>query len=171
MEPWSVSEAKYEDFKLSVEWLFYEVYESIPYKKYNKNKEQDYLDNIKEAFSFSNLSDFLYFWINSDYSKLTPLFTDPFSGLIKKIKGNKDSVQKIGSLALFKKGIKPMWEDMANKNGGEYSFKFNGTDPAVIVKIWETLVFSIIGCTMEEVDQVKDSAGNWCEDSGQDQCK
>ena len=152
MEPWNLKDVVYDDLALSNSWTFYEVYEPSSFKKGgNKNKEADYLNNIKPVCKFSNLVDFMYFWQNTQYSKLTPIFTDPFSNTIKKLK---NAELKIGSIALFKDDIEPKWEDPSNQHGGEYSIKFNGSESSEIVSMWETIIFTLIGNCSELASEV-----------------
>ena len=139
---------KYDDFKLRHEWKFYEVYEALVYKK---TKAQDYLANIHTVYTFDNLTDFAHFWNTTNYRKITPIFTDPFNNIIRKIK---DKELKIGSIALFKSNIMPTWEDKENSKGGEYGFKITGDNGAELSKLWEKLVFTLIGELSELVDDV-----------------
>ena len=137
MEPWKKSEIQYDDLKLKNNWTFYVVYETITIKKTPKNKEKDYLDNIKKLFTFSNLTDFLWFWNHTDYNQITTIFSNPFNYTFKIVKGTD---YKFGSLALFKNNIQPLWEDTSNKNGGEYSIKFNGDDQKAIIDMWQKII-------------------------------
>ena len=115
----------YSSYILSRKWSFYEVYESYPFKRSDKPKDKDYLENINTVGTFDNLLDFAFFWKTMPYSKLTPLFNDPH-GIVKKIK---DKDLKIGSLALFLDKVQPMWEDPINSMGGEYSIKLTNAEP------------------------------------------
>ncbi len=54
----------------------------------------------------------------------------------------KGSYEKISTLALFKSGILPAWEDATNKKGGEYTTKVE-TSSEVTTQIWQTLVFDL----------------------------
>jgi len=49
---------------------------------------------------------------------------------------------------LFKKGIKPMWEDETNKNGGKWVITIKGNTD-LLDKIWDDVVLSMIGETLE----------------------
>ena len=151
MEPWTTKDIKYEDLKLSNEWSYYTVYESIIPKKTSRHKEKDYLDNIKKIFTFSNLADFLGFWRNTIYNQITSIFTNPYNLTVKQVKGTDF---KIGSLALFRDNIRPEWEDPKNMHGGEYSVKFNGGDKNEIINMWQTIIFSVVGGTFEGVNEV-----------------
>lgn len=59
----------------------------------------------------------------------------------------------IKSLALFKKGIEPRWEDPANATGSE--FVSSGYFPSDIFDaFWENLVLGLIGESMDEADAI-----------------
>ena len=154
MEPSLNYALNYEDYKLRNEWTFYEVYEALAYKKNDKMKMQDYLDNINTVFTFNNLIDFTLFWNNTNIKAITPLFTDPFKGLVRKIKSKE---LKIGSIAMFKNKIKPLWEEKENHHGGEYSIKLNGYsdfDAKKFADLWEKLIFTLVGDSSELVNEV-----------------
>ena len=147
-----MEKVKYEDWNLGTEWVFYEVRETFERKKTEKAKMSDYLNNIIPVFTFKNLIDFLHFWKNTDYSKITPLLIDPHQGIIRKIK---DTDLKIGSIALFKSGISPTWEDKVNAKGGEYGMRFSEDDPSKIAARWEKIIFSLVGGTFDGLDEVQ----------------
>ena len=54
---------------------------------------------------------------------------------------------------LFKTGIKPMWEDDANRHGGKFFMRYKNTDPLIAAKDWEAVVFAMIG-EQFEVDDI-----------------
>lgn len=56
-----------------------------------------------------------------------------------------DGEKTADSLMLFKKGIKPKWEDPSNCEGGSLVAEVMIDSPEVIDLIWETIVFSIVG--------------------------
>ena len=53
------------------------------------------------------------------------------------------SFKRINSIAVFKTGIKPEWEDKANQHGGEYSLKVSA-GPEAIGDIWAEIVLSAV---------------------------
>ncbi|PWZ03811.1 translation initiation factor eIF4e, partial [Testicularia cyperi] len=55
---------------------------------------------------------------------------------------------------LFKDGIKPMWEDPSNANGGKWSLTFRIKNPALLDRSWMWLVLGLIGEEMDEDDHV-----------------
>eukprot|EP01062_Namystynia_karyoxenos_P032531 TRINITY_DN23_c0_g1_i1.p3 TRINITY_DN23_c0_g1~~TRINITY_DN23_c0_g1_i1.p3 ORF type:complete len:204 (+),score=70.46 TRINITY_DN23_c0_g1_i1:115-726(+) len=51
----------------------------------------------------------------------------------------------------FKRGIKPMWEDPANKEGGRWVISLQGReDPERVNEIWEHLLLAMIGEYLED---------------------
>ena len=57
-------------------------------------------------------------------------------------------------LFLMKDGIKPIWEDENNINGGCFSFKVNNSD---VPQIWKNLFYSIIGNTLSKKQNIIDN--------------
>ncbi|KAH9814320.1 hypothetical protein DFH28DRAFT_928913 [Melampsora americana] len=60
------------------------------------------------------------------------------------------------SVQLFKTGIKPMWEDPANANGGKWTLTMKQPNPPLLDRIWTFLVLGLVG---EEVDVLDDVCG------------
>ena len=52
---------------------------------------------------------------------------------------------KKSMMFLMKEDIKPMWEDLPNKDGGCFSFKVLNKD---IEQVWKEVFFHIIGATI-----------------------
>ena len=50
----------------------------------------------------------------------------------------------ISCVQMFKTGISPMWEDDANKKGGEWRLEIKQHTTENLQKIWERLVFDMI---------------------------
>uniref|UniRef100_A0A1B0FDF9 eIF-4F 25 kDa subunit n=1 Tax=Glossina morsitans morsitans TaxID=37546 RepID=A0A1B0FDF9_GLOMM len=62
---------------------------------------------------------------------------------------------KIGcDYSLFKKGIRPMWEDAANKKGGRWVITLNRSPKAEVDNLWLDVLLCLIGETFEHSDQV-----------------
>lgn len=59
----------------------------------------------------------------------------------------------IDGYSLFKKGIRPEWEDIANRNGSEYTCRKTMTVELVDF-FWENLVFALIGEMIDENDEI-----------------
>lgn len=59
----------------------------------------------------------------------------------------------IKAFCLFKKGIQPRWEDVANKSGSELVAS-KSYSPEVLDVFWENLVMGLIGETIDEGDEI-----------------
>jgi len=83
--------------------------------------QENYEKNIKRVGSFATVEDF---WTH-------------FSFVIRA-----NDLPNTSDYHLFKKGIKPMWEDDANKSGGKWILRLR---KGLASKYWEDLVLAIIG--------------------------
>lgn len=54
---------------------------------------------------------------------------------------------------LFKSGIKPMWEDEANANGGKWVLTMKN-NPALLDRCWNWLAMALVGEELEEGDEI-----------------
>ncbi|OMH85556.1 Eukaryotic translation initiation factor 4E [Zancudomyces culisetae] len=112
---------------LQHEWVLW--YDS-PNKRINS---QNWSQNLKEVVEISTVEEF---WgvINNVVSAIEIPFGANFH--------------------LFKKGIKPMWEDPANAHGGKWSFNFGRTRGDNINEVWINTLLGAIGETFEDHDNI-----------------
>ncbi|KAH8385181.1 hypothetical protein KR200_011432, partial [Drosophila serrata] len=62
---------------------------------------------------------------------------------------------KIGSdYSIFKKGIRPMWEDEANKNGGRWVISISKNNKHDLDNFWLDTMLCLIGETSEYADEI-----------------
>ncbi|KAH8289254.1 hypothetical protein KR054_002400, partial [Drosophila jambulina] len=62
---------------------------------------------------------------------------------------------KIGSdYSIFKKGIHPMWEDEANKNGGRWVISINKNNKHDLDNFWLDTMLCLIGETSNYADEI-----------------
>jgi len=54
---------------------------------------------------------------------------------------------------LFKSGIKPMWEDEANANGGKWVLTMKN-NPALLDRCWSWLAMALVGEELEDGDEI-----------------
>ncbi|THH20308.1 hypothetical protein EW146_g1013 [Bondarzewia mesenterica] len=54
---------------------------------------------------------------------------------------------------LFKSGIKPMWEDEANANGGKWVLTMKN-NPALLDRCWQWLTMALVGEELDESDEI-----------------
>ena len=100
--------------KLSNKFVFW-------YHIIDNSSSEDYKAQIKKLAEFDTLDDF---WAIFQYLKKPDDYKQPVE------------------MQLFKEGIKPMWEDENNKNGGKIALKLRKEYTNLV---WEELVFAFIG--------------------------
>lgn len=61
--------------------------------------------------------------------------------------------RQVSSFSIFKKGIRPEWEDKANTNGGEW-FCRKRMDPKQLDEFWLNLVLGCIGEVIDCGDEI-----------------
>lgn len=61
---------------------------------------------------------------------------------------------------LFKKGVKPEWEDKANREGGKWSYSFRGKPQINIDDLWLHTCLAAIGETLEPVPAAGGGSGS-----------
>ncbi|XP_043690459.1 eukaryotic translation initiation factor NCBP [Telopea speciosissima] len=84
-------------------------------------RTQPYEDNIKKIMEFSTVEGFWVCYCHLAHPSSLPIPTD---------------------LHLFKEGIRPLWEDAANCNGGKWIIRFK---KLVSGRFWEDLVLALVG--------------------------
>ncbi|KAF9458916.1 translation initiation factor eIF 4e-like domain-containing protein [Collybia nuda] len=62
-------------------------------------------------------------------------------------------LEKNSNYHLFKSGIKPMWEDEANANGGKWVLTMKN-NPALLDRCWNWLAMALVGEELEEGDEI-----------------
>ncbi|KTW32384.1 uncharacterized protein T551_00474 [Pneumocystis jirovecii RU7] len=85
------------------------------------SKIKDYESSLKKLMTFSSVEEF---WSIYAYLK------------------RPDTLPVISDFHLFKEGIKPIFEDSANQNGGKWTIRLR---KGVAVRYWEQLVMAIVG--------------------------
>lgn len=103
-----------------------------------------YEQNMLKLIEFSTVEDFWRAWNN--LPKPSDIF---FDGKTYKKVGD----HMIESLSLFKSGIKPEWEDKANRSGGEWFFR-KTLDLSYLDEVWTKLALSMVGETLDVGDEV-----------------
>jgi translation initiation factor 4E len=63
------------------------------------------------------------------------------------------ALEKNSNYHLFKSGIKPMWEDEANANGGKWVLTMKN-NPQLLDRCWYALAMALIGEELEEGDEI-----------------
>jgi len=72
----------------------------------------------------------------------------------KKLQINEGQTKQIESVAFFKDGIMPAWEDAKNAVGGEYHIKMMDAHPPEIDNFWKCLIFDLMGGDLGFEDKI-----------------
>jgi translation initiation factor 4E len=62
-------------------------------------------------------------------------------------------LEKNSNYHIFKSGIKPMWEDEANANGGKWVLTMKN-NPTLLDRCWNWLVMALVGEELEDGDEI-----------------
>ncbi|PVF93453.1 translation initiation factor eIF4e [Serendipita vermifera] len=62
-------------------------------------------------------------------------------------------LEKSSNYHLFKDGIKPMWEDPANANGGKWALTIKN-NPQLLDRCWSWLAMALVGEELDEKDEI-----------------
>ena len=127
--------------KLQHEWSIWE------HRKQGKHS-QDYAAAMYKLCSFGTVEDFWRYY-NSIPSP-SKIFFDAAAGGFKRFADGRH----VDALSMFKKGVRPEWEDSANIMGGEFMCRKVSHDPAHIDHYWENLLLGLIGETIDAGDEI-----------------
>ena len=125
---------------LESEWVLWE------HRAPDKNSKS-YEDNMAKLCEVATVEDFWRAFNN--VPKPSQIFYD---GKTRKRFANRS----VESFSLFKKGIKPEWEDAANRTGAEW-FCRKTFAAQQLDDYWQSLVLGMIGETMDPADQSSSS--------------
>jgi hypothetical protein len=113
--------------------------------KQAKNQD-DYENSMREVCEFSTVEDFWRYW--SFIPRPSEVLSDGKQH--KEVDG-----RVIDAFSVFKKGIRPEWEDPMNQTGAEFSVR-KTMSPEILDVYWENIVLGLIG---ETIDAGKDVCG------------
>jgi hypothetical protein len=99
---------------------------------------------MKAVCEFSTVEEFWKYW--SFVPRPSEVLFDGHSR--KEVEG-----RSIEAFSIFKKGIRPEWEDTANRTGGELTCR-KSFQPEQLDVFWENLVLALIGETIDEGDEI-----------------
>ncbi|XP_044751888.1 eukaryotic translation initiation factor 4E1-like isoform X3 [Coccinella septempunctata] len=101
---------------------------------FDSDRSQSWVDNMKEIASFQTVEDF---W--SLYNHIKPA----------------SDIRQGNDYSLFKKGVKPMWEDPANKKGGRWLMNLDRKQrSAELDRYWLDILLCLIGEAFENSDEI-----------------
>ena len=107
-------------------------------------KQDEWKNSMREICEFSTVEEFWRYW--SFVPRPSEVLYDGISR--KEIEG-----RTIDAFSVFKKGIRPEWEDIANRTGSELSCRKTMTVD-ILDAYWENLVLGLIGEIVDENDEI-----------------
>lgn len=124
---------------LNCAWSFWE-------HRANKKGQTDYEANMHELGSFNTVEGFWQY--HHHIPKPSEIF---FDGKRKKQFVDRGAIE---GFSVFKKGIKPEWEDPANRTGGEWYCRTGSVQPKQLDAFWQHMLMSMVGETLDSGDEV-----------------
>lgn len=109
-----------------------------------QSSESEYNNSLRPICTFKTIEDFWKYW--SYVPRPSEVF---FDGQQKRLVNGRF----VEGFSLFKKDIRPEWEDPANSKGGELTCRKN-LDVNTLDLYWENLVLGLIGETIDEADEI-----------------
>ena len=140
-----------DDFPLENSWNLSESYQLTTQKTVH-----NFGHNVNSIFEFSSLSQLAMLWKYTDYSNPSNLFYDVINCNSRKYRVSEtDPEEKIpDSLLLFKKGIKPEWEDPMNRNGCSFYCNLKDLYADEIDSIWQSVIFNLAGASFPFIEYI-----------------
>jgi len=111
---------------LEYEWTFWYDKRPLPQKRV-RGEQESYESNLRDIGTFGTVEDFWRY----------------YNHMVKPSK-----IENNANYHLFKKGIKPMWEDSSNSKGGKWVLTMKG-DRAGADTLWENVILSLVGETLD----------------------
>jgi hypothetical protein len=107
-------------------------------------RQEDWKNSMREVFEFATIEEFWKYW--SYVPRPSEILFDGQTR--KEVEG-----KSIDGFSVFKKGIRPEWEDPENRNGSELTCRKNMSMESLDVN-WENLVFALIGETLDDKNEI-----------------
>lgn len=130
------------DLPLRFTWV---IWEQI---MQSSDKAGAYSDATHKVASFSTVQSFWKLWNH---------MPQPSELLEQKrmVREQPDGLHVIDAVMIFRDGVRPMWEDTLNANGGHFQFQLKpSTGGGQVDEYWNNLVLGMIGATIEPANMI-----------------
>jgi len=136
------SEKKKSDPRLQYTWTLWEQ------RVQPKDKKGEYMDATRPSVSFSTVKDFWSCWNH------LPQPSELLNG--KRFMREKDGERTIvDALMLFRKGVRPAWEDPENAKGGHFMVQLKPQiGGGTVDELWNNIILGIVGGGIEPADMI-----------------
>jgi len=135
---------------LAQKWTLWEQWEQEDQKRSAKDS---YHSTMQKVANFHDLITFLQVWNSVPHKDPRKFFMDGGSNTYNQVM-IKDGFKRVNGIYLFVTGVFPAWEDPLNAKGGEFSVRIVNPDIERLAKIWERLVFLVIGGSFQNTDKI-----------------
>merc|ERR1711920_1050866 len=113
-----------------------------------KDRKGEYNDMTKQSVSFSTAKEFWACWNH------LPQPSELLNGK-KLMRDNKGGRTIVDALMVFKQGVRPLWEDPQNVNGGHFQVTLKPTiGGGTVDELWNNIVLGIVGGGIEPADMI-----------------
>ncbi|CBK22821.2 uncharacterized protein [Blastocystis hominis] len=133
-------------------WVISEQYQ----QEEKADKARDYESSFEKICSFNTIEDFWGYW--NKLPRISDVFFDGNEKIVirndERNPGEGSRKYKIQSQCLFKEGVEPKYEDAQNRRGGNMRVLFGKEDHAKLSDVWETVVLSLIGESLDDGDNI-----------------
>eukprot|EP00928_Gymnodinium_smaydae_P061975 TRINITY_DN45925_c0_g1_i1.p1 TRINITY_DN45925_c0_g1~~TRINITY_DN45925_c0_g1_i1.p1 ORF type:complete len:282 (-),score=66.71 TRINITY_DN45925_c0_g1_i1:161-1006(-) len=137
--------AKY-DPKLRYTWAVWDTTEV----QFNKKSDAAYADSTHKVTTFNTVKEF---W--SIFSYLPQPSELMYGKKFLRQRANGAPPDVVESIMIFRDGIRPEWEDVANADGGHFELRLRpNLKPAQMDEIWNNIVIGIISGMIEPADML-----------------
>lgn len=122
------------------------IWEQVVNDTKNQSTQNDYSENTKALAKFDTVQKFWQLWYH---------MPQPSELLNQKrmVRECQDGVRHdVDALMIFREGIKPMWEDPCNCNGGHFEYRLRQghlISGSQIDEYWNNLVLGLVGSTID----------------------
>lgn len=139
------------DLQLGSCWSLSESYQSGA-----QRNAANYNQSNQTIFDISTIQKLALLWRHTDYSHPSRLFYDTLNNNIRKFKTHESDEEErvLEGLMLFRKGVKPEWEDPANKNGCSFDCSLKDLHPSQIDELWQSLLLGLVGESFPFVEHI-----------------
>jgi len=137
--------------KLKYDWVLWETYIQ---DRSQASSNEGYMETLNKIHECKTLEDFALIWSNLPHSQPSAFFHEHGTRSSKKVQVSETKVKQIESVAFFKTGIKPAWEDPLNEKGGEFHLRLIDPYPPEIDDLWKAIVFDLLSGDLEMVERI-----------------
>ena len=117
------------------------------YQSSAQRNSANYHQTNHVIFEISSIEKLALLWKHTNYANPSNLFYDNINQNIRKFRVNdtEEEEKVLEGMLLFRKGVKPEWEDPANKSGCSFDCTFKDPTPAGVDQIWQNLLLGLTG--------------------------